>query len=120
VSIGDHVSATRVHFETHDGGLWVFREKYPTWDIIAKIKIGNNVYIGHNVTILPGVTIGDNIVIGACSVVSKDLDSNAVYAGIPARKLRNLDSYFEKCKSKAIETKFLTKEEKEFFLRDNL
>ena len=46
VEIGNHVSATRTHFETHDGGIWVFREQHPDWDKIAPIKIGNNVYIG--------------------------------------------------------------------------
>jgi acetyltransferase-like isoleucine patch superfamily enzyme len=120
VSIGNHVSATRVHFETHDGGVWVFRDKYPNWDIIGKIKVGNNVFIGHNATILPGVTIGDNIVIGACSVVNKDLESNAVYAGIPVRKIRDLESYLEKSRTNVIETKLMTLDEKTFFLQNNL
>ncbi|MEA9389296.1 acyltransferase [Acerihabitans sp. TG2] len=120
VSIGNHVSATRVHFETHDGGVWIFRDNFPNWDIVGKIKIGNNVFIGHGVTILPGVTIGDNIVIGACSVVNKDLKSNAIYAGVPAKKIRDLDSYFEKCRVNSVETKFMTLHEKEKFLLNRL
>lgn len=51
--------------------------------------IGNNVSIGTNSTILP-VTIKDNIVVGAGAVVTKDLLEPGIYAGNPARKLRDL------------------------------
>ena len=46
--------------------------------------------IGANVTILPGVTIEDGVVIGAGSVVTKDCKSNTLYAGVPAKEIRNL------------------------------
>lgn len=49
------------------------------------VTIGNNVWIGAAVTILPGVTIGDNTVIAAGSVVTKDIPSNCVAAGNPAK-----------------------------------
>ncbi len=49
--------------------------------------IGNNVSIGSNATILP-VSICDNVVIGAGAVVTKDIDKPGVYAGNPARLLR--------------------------------
>ncbi|MBN2425565.1 MAG: N-acetyltransferase [Calditrichaceae bacterium] len=52
-------------------------------------KIGNNVSIGTNATILP-VTITDNVVIGAGSVVTKDITESGIYAGNPAKKIRNL------------------------------
>ncbi|MFO0356661.1 MAG: acyltransferase [Sphingobacteriaceae bacterium] len=51
--------------------------------------IGNNVSIGSNATILP-IRICDNVVIGAGSVVTKDINSPGVYAGNPAKKIRNL------------------------------
>jgi acetyltransferase-like isoleucine patch superfamily enzyme len=51
--------------------------------------IGNHVSIGSNATILP-VTIADNIVIGAGSVVTKDLLKPGIYAGNPARFIRNI------------------------------
>ncbi len=51
--------------------------------------VGNNVSIGTNATILP-VKIVDNIVIGASAVVTKDILRPGVYAGNPARKLRDL------------------------------
>lgn len=38
----------------------------------------------------PNVTIGDGVVIGTGSVVTKDCDSNCLYAGVPARKIKSL------------------------------
>jgi acetyltransferase-like isoleucine patch superfamily enzyme len=51
-------------------------------------NIGNNVSIGSNATILP-VSIADNVVIGAGSVVTKSIAEPGIYAGNPAKKLRN-------------------------------
>lgn len=51
--------------------------------------IGNHVSIGSNATILP-VTICDNVVIGAGSVVTHDIAEPGIYAGNPARKLRDI------------------------------
>jgi acetyltransferase-like isoleucine patch superfamily enzyme len=52
-------------------------------------KIGNNVSIGSNATILP-VTICDNVVVGAGAVVTKNITLPGVYAGNPAKKLKDL------------------------------
>ena len=52
-------------------------------------KIGNNVSIGSNATILP-VTICDKVVIGAGAVVTKNITEPGIYAGNPAKKIRNL------------------------------
>lgn len=52
-------------------------------------QIGNRVSIGSNATILP-VKICDNVVIGAGSVVTKDILDSGIYAGNPAKKLRDL------------------------------
>jgi acetyltransferase-like isoleucine patch superfamily enzyme len=52
-------------------------------------EIGNRVCVGSNATILP-VRICDGAVIGAGAVVTSDILEQGVYAGNPARKLRNL------------------------------
>ena len=51
--------------------------------------IGHHVSIGSNATILP-VSICDHVVIGAGSVVTKDITQPGIYAGNPARKLRDI------------------------------
>jgi len=50
-------------------------------------RIGNHVDIGANVCIIGDVTIGDNVVIGAGSVVTKNIPSDCVVVGNPARIL---------------------------------
>jgi len=58
-------------------------------DLWKTTKIGNHVSIGSNATILP-VTICDGVVIGAGAVVTKDILQPGIYAGNPARLIRNL------------------------------
>ena len=52
-------------------------------------RIGNNVSIGSNATIMP-VSICDHAVIGAGAVVTRSIDRPGVYAGNPARFLKDL------------------------------
>ena len=58
--------------------------------IAAPIKIGNKVWIGSNATILPGVTVGDGAIIAAGAVVTKDVDSMSIVAGVPAKFIRKI------------------------------
>ena len=48
------------------------------------VVIGDGVWIGAQVTILAGVTIGPHAVIGAGSIVTKDIEANAIAFGSPA------------------------------------
>ena len=52
------------------------------------VSIGAACWVEARVTILPGVSIGDGAVVGAGSVVTRDVDSFTVVAGVPARPLR--------------------------------
>lgn len=51
--------------------------------------IGKRCFIAVNSTILPGVTIGDEVIVGAGSVVTKNVPSNSIVAGNPARVIRD-------------------------------
>ena len=55
------------------------------------ITIGDDVWLGVNVTVLDGVHIGQGAVIGAGSVVTRDIPSNAIVFGIPAKVVRFRD-----------------------------
>ena len=52
------------------------------------VRVGHNVWVGYGACFLRGVTVGDNVVVGTYAVVNRDVPSNAVVAGVPARVLR--------------------------------
>ncbi len=54
----------------------------------ATVRVGDRCWVGARAMIMPGVTIGDGTVIGAGSVVTRDCEPGAVYAGVPARRVR--------------------------------
>lgn len=104
VSIGSDVQIVAPFTILTHGFEWtVFRNKYK--EIIGssgKVTIGSNVYIGKETCILKGVRIGDNVIIGAKSLVNKDIPSDCVAAGVPAKKILDMDEYFEKRKEEYV------------------
>ncbi len=54
------------------------------------ITIGRGVWISSGSTILGGVTIVDNVVIAAGALVVRSCLEEGVYAGVPAKKIREL------------------------------
>ena len=88
VTLGDGCQiGHNVVFATLDHGLAPEDRKttYP-----APIVLGKNVWVGSNATILSGVTVGDNAVVGAGAVVTKDVATNTVVGGIPARLIKSI------------------------------
>ncbi len=55
------------------------------------VVIENGVWIGANSTILPGVTIRKGTIIAAGAVVTHDCLPDSIYAGVPAKKIRDLN-----------------------------
>ena len=119
ITIGNHVRiCAGVRFITHDGGVWILREQetFKDVDVFGPIKIGNNVHIGNDVIIMPNVTIGDNVVIGCGAVVTKDIPSNSIAVGVPAKVIETLKVYKEKVLKKCDKTHGLGTEEKRSYL----
>lgn len=100
VRICDNVTVSfEVVFITHDGGTWIFRdeEQYHGITRYGPIRIDEGCFIGARCIILPGVRVGARSLVGAGSVVTRDVPSDSVVAGVPAKILMTRQQYIEKC-----------------------
>jgi len=114
ITIGDNVTlAPRVYILAHDSST----KMHVNYTRIAKVKIGDNVFIGAASIILPGVTIGSSVIIGAGSVVTKDIPPNSVAVGNPARVVSTLDNYLSRIKDEMNESPLF---EASYTLRENV
>lgn len=53
------------------------------------VRIGDHVVVGTNSTILPGVCLNEGVAIGAHTLIKENCDPWTIYAGNPARKLKD-------------------------------
>jgi galactoside O-acetyltransferase len=58
----------------------------------AAVTIGRHAMIGTNAVVLPGLAVGEGAAVGAGAVVTRDLAPWGIYAGNPARRLRDRPS----------------------------
>lgn len=56
------------------------------------VEVGEHCWIGANATILSGTKIGAGCVIGSMGLVRGALEKNSLYAGVPVRRIRSLDT----------------------------
>lgn len=89
-----------VRFLTHDGGVLLFRDKVPDLELTRPI------------------TIGDNVIIGAGSIVTRDIPSNSLAVGVPARVIKTTDDYFRKAQCESLHCGHLTGEKKDIKLKE--
>lgn len=114
LTIGDNVGISQAALVCHKsitigdnvkigGGVCIYDTDFHSLDPVIRrssedlknraekpVVIGNNVFIGAKSIILKGVTIGENCVIGAGSVVTKTVPANQIWAGNPAKFIRNI------------------------------
>lgn len=81
---------------THDASLVPTTGKY----IFLPVHIGNRVFVGFGAVIMPGVVVGDDVVIGSNAVVTKDISSGSVVAGVPAKFICSTQELIKKRKDK--------------------
>lgn len=74
---------------THDVEIGDFVELSPGCKLLGRVRIKDRVQVGSGAIILPGLTIGENAIIGAGAVVTKNVETNAVVVGNPAKRISN-------------------------------
>ena len=80
IHIGNETRVTRgVFVLSHDRARGLKKHTY----------IGKRCFIGVNVIVMPGIKIGDEVVIGAGSVVTKNIPSNSIAVGNPAKVIKS-------------------------------
>lgn len=82
VYIGDHFHGKNTIDEVE------IKPAYRQLHSKGPVIIGKNVWLGRNVCVMPNVTIGDYAIIGANSVVTHDIPSYAIAAGVPAKVIK--------------------------------
>lgn len=97
--------ASDVVFITHDGIHRMLNNSHLDeggyLERVDCIEVMDNVFIGSGTHILYGVRIGTNVIVGTGSLVNKDLPSNAVYAGVPAKYICSFDDYVKKARTQS-------------------
>ena len=89
ITIGNNgLIAPNVYITDHNHGIEPGTPMNAQQCKASPVEIGNDVWIGTGCTILPGIKIGDGAVVAAGAVVTKDIPSNAIVGGVPAKILR--------------------------------
>jgi len=83
VLIGPHTMVESLEHIHRSREIPISRQGYSG----GKVTIEDGVWVGMGVSVLPGVTIGEGCIIGAGSVVTKNVPSYEIHAGVPARKI---------------------------------
>lgn len=104
------------------GGVWTARgldKKYENYSTYQPVIIGNNVTIGMYSIIMPGVKIGNNVIVGAHSVVTKDVPDGQIIAGVPAKRISDMERFMNKMETRELfDIMHLSSLEKKVFLEE--
>ncbi len=94
LSIGNNVTITKdCKIFVHNGAVSQLKRMGVEKDLIAPVKIKDDVFIGSGSIVLPGIEIGSNSIIGAGSVVTKSVPGNCIVAGNPAKVIKTSVDY---------------------------
>lgn len=90
VKIGGGTSVYTSDFHSLDASVRASSDDF-AHRMSAPVCIKDNAFVGARCIILKGVTIGENSIVGAGSVVAKSIPDNQIWAGNPAKFIRNVN-----------------------------
>ncbi len=85
IALGNHNIIDVNSTVGHDAVLEDFVTLYPGVNVSGNTLIQNGVQLGTGCQVLQGLTVGENTFVGAGAVVTKNLPSNCVAVGVPAK-----------------------------------
>ena len=89
VMLGGGVCIYDTDFHSLDSNLRRDAQTDRNHKVMKEVLIEDNVFIGAHSLVLKGVTIGKNAIVGAGSVVTKSIPANQIWAGNPAKYIRD-------------------------------
>lgn len=90
IKIGKHVIINLNVTIGHDVEIGDSSTIYPGVNVSGDVNIGKGVELGTNSAIIQGINIGSGLILGAGAVVNKNLESNVVAVGIPAKAIKEI------------------------------
>jgi len=91
VDIGAHVAVMPGVVFTHDDVVGPYAILGAGARLAGRVRVGQGAYVGAGVLVREDRSIGDWALVGMGSVVTRDIPPGEVWAGVPARFLRNAE-----------------------------
>lgn len=89
ISIGsDCMFSNGVMLRTSDSHAIFSADSKERLNTDMDVIIGNHVWLGNSSRVNKGAVVGSGSVIGQTAIVSKNVEENCIYAGVPAKKIR--------------------------------
>ena len=96
ISIGeDCMFSHRIEIRNGDSHAIFSKESNQRINVNKPVKVGNHVWLGADVKVLKGSIIGDDAIISTGAIVTGVVESNSIYAGVPAKKVKE-NIYWER------------------------
>lgn len=95
IEIGNNVTiAPFVYLLAHDAST----KRHLNCTKVGRVVLQHNCFIGARAIIMPGITVGENAIVAAGSIVTKNVETNTVVGGNPAKFICTLEDYLNKQK----------------------